>query len=41
LKRKVNRRQHKKLSKNFAARIGGLFTASSGDKALKQKKPKI
>jgi hypothetical protein len=41
LKRKANRQQHKRRSKNFAGRIGDLFIASSGEKALDQKKRKI
>ena len=32
MKRKANRRQHKRRSKNFAAPIGDLFIASSGEK---------
>ena len=35
LKHKANRRQHKRRSKNFAARIGDLFIVSSGEKALR------
>ena len=34
MKRKANRRQHKRRSKNFVAPIGDLFIASLGEKAL-------
>src|SRR5439155_2807658 len=40
-KRKANRQQHEMHSKNFVARIGGLFTALCGDRASNRKRQRI